>query len=159
MRSIGLVISAVLVVTAPLVAQDPQVRRERLRQQVVLRFVRNFRAQAGLTDEQFQRFQEVLRGSFEAHAQLQRRERTLWMALEGEMRPGVAADRDSVVALLDALTELAVERAERLVTDQQTLAEFLNPVQRAQFTLFWRRLQQQIERLRRDELPGRQPGG
>ncbi len=138
--------------TSSLAAQDPAERRE-LRQQVIERFIRNYQTQAGLTDEQADQFQQVLRQSMEANAKLQQRERSAWRALEGQMRPGVAANGDSVIVLLDALVQVAQDRVERMRGDQQAYAEFLAPVQRAQLTLAWRRLQNQIQRMQQRRRP------
>ncbi len=144
--------------TSSVAAQNPAERRE-LRQQVIERFIRNYQTQAGLADEQAAQFQRVLRQSMEANAKLQQRERSAWHALEGQMRPGVAANPDSVIVLLDALVQVAQDRVEQMRGDQQAYAEFLAPVQRAQLTLAWRRLQNQIQRMqqRRRPEPGAPP--
>jgi hypothetical protein len=139
---------------APLYGQVPMERRRQLQQEVMERFMQNIRSQARLTDEQLGQFQEVARRSVEAREQLRRRETQLWIGLEGQMRPGVAADQDSVNMLLEALVELQVERVEQARREQAAYAEFLSPVQRAQVTLAWRRLQMQIERVRR-RMPAR----
>ena len=89
-------------------------QRRQLQQQVVERLLENGRVQAGLNDEQFGRYREIARRSLANRNEMQRRERELWQALEGQMRPGVAADEDSVVALLDSL-EVFPERRIRAV--------------------------------------------
>lgn len=136
-----------------LAAQEPMERREQLQREVMQRFMMNVRTHTGMSDEQFARFQEMTRESFEARAQLQQRERRLWMALEEQMRPGIAADRDSVTRLLDELVELQAARAQQLRREQVAYQEFLDPVQRAQVTMAWRRLQEQIVRIRRERRP------
>jgi len=154
----AIVVATLLVVgIGPLAAQNPQVRRQMLQQQVVERFMTNYRSQAGLSDEQYRRLEDVTRESFEARAELVRRERGLWFALEGQMRPGVAANPDSVSALIDRILALEAERLDRARAEQREFATFLSPVQRAQLTLAWRRLQMQIERVRGGQ--GRGPGG
>jgi hypothetical protein len=148
-----------LAVTAPLSAQDPEVRREMLQQQVVQRFLANYRAQAGLTDGQFEQFREVTRRSFEARADLARRERGVWLALEAQMRPGVAANPDSVVVLLDQALAIQQEQLDQARREQEEYARFLNPIQRAQLAIAWRRLQMQIEGVRGRMMgPGRRQG-
>ncbi len=154
----AITLAVVLAVSAtPLMGQNPQVRRQMLQQQIVERFMTNYRTQSGLTDEQYDRLQALTRQSFEARAELARRERALWFALEGQMRPGVAANADSVTRLIDGLLALEAERLERARTEQREFATFLTPVQRAQLTLAWRRLQLQIERVRGGQMRG--PGG
>lgn len=138
-----------------LAAQDRDFQRENLRNQVVERFVENYRSQAGLTDQQYVQFRDVARRGFEARNALNRRERAVWQALEGQMRPGVAAERDSVGVLLDALVDLQAERVAYLRAEQEEFATFLSAVQRAQLTLSLRRLQNQIERVLQQRMPAR----
>jgi hypothetical protein len=148
MRKLFTVILLLAAGTSTLSAQNPQVRQQRLRQQVVERFMQNLRTQAGLTEDQHERLQEVTRQSFLDRAELLAQERAIWGALEGQMRPGVAADGDSLARLIDAVIDAQGARIEQARAEQRELAEFLTPVQRAQFTLAWRRLQMQIERAR-----------
>ena len=133
---------------APVIAQNPPVRRQQLQQQVVQRFMTNFKGQAGLSDAQFERFQGIIRRSFQERSELMRRERDLWVALEGQMRPGVAANADSVDALIDGILAVQEERTRQARAEQDEYADFLTPVQRAQLTLSWRRFQMQIDRVR-----------
>jgi hypothetical protein len=132
---------------------------ERLREQVVQRFMENYRNQSGLTDEQFGQLQTVLRRSWEDRRASQERERALLRGLEGQMRPGVAAAPDSVTRLLDGLLQLQADRVDLARREQTLLAEFLAPVQRAQLVLALTRLENQIDQItqqRRDGL-GRRP--
>ena len=137
-----------------LAAQNPQ-QRHQLQQRVMERLMQNFRAQAGLTEEQFSRFQEVAARSTSARQQSQMRERELWQALERQLRPGIAADGDSVSGLLDGLIRIQADRVEQARADQAAYAEFLTPVQRAQLTVMTRRLQQNIESIIRRRGPPR----
>ena len=129
------------------VAQGPGMRRQELQQQVVQRFMQNVRAQAGLSDEQFERFGEVTRDSFDQRTVLARREQALWRALEGQMRPGVAANADSLGVILDGIIAAQEERAALTRADVEQFKEFLDPVQRAQVMLAYHRLQMQIDRI------------
>ena len=148
MRTVVLSMAAVLVLAGPAAAQNPPMRRQALQQQVVERFLTNYRAQAALTDDQFERLRETLRASFEARNALAQRERETFQELESQMRPGVAADEARATDLLDDLVRIQAERAERARTEQQLYTEFLSPVQRGQLTLAWQRLQMQMERVR-----------
>jgi len=131
-------------------AQNPQMmqRREQLQGQIMQRFMQNFRTQAALSDEQFQQFQELTVQFFQQRTQLQMRERQMWMALAGQMRPGIAANADSVNALIDGLIGVQEEQAEIARDEQAQFARFLTPVQRGQLMVAWRRLQMQIEGVR-----------
>jgi flagellar motor switch protein FliG len=133
---------------------------ERLREQVVQRFMENYRSQSGLTDEQFEQLQAVLRRSWDERRASQERERALLRGIEGQMRPGVAADPDSVTRLLDGLIQLQADRVDLTRREQTQLAEFLTPVQRAQLVLALIRLENQIYQItqpRRDGLGPRRP--
>jgi len=140
----------------PLAGQNPQLRRQ-LQQQVVERFMENVRVQAGLSEAQMERVRDVARQSFEDRQALAERERDTWRALEGQMRPGVAADADSLGALMDQLLTIQEERVAQARREQATYAEFLTPVQRAQLTIAWHRLHLQIERIRVGPGPARRP--
>ncbi len=130
---------------------------ERLRQQVMQRFLDSYRVQAGLTPEQEEKFSEVFRSSVQRREQLQRRQRELWQALEGQMRPGVAADPDSVTKLMDAILAHSAALVEQARAEQREYAAFLTPVQRAQLFIMWERFQRQIEQVRRRIGPMREP--
>ena len=157
MRKAWLILGECL--AAPLQAQDEPPMAENLRRQVVERFVESYRTQAGLTPEQDQRFRAVVQRSFEQRRQLEQRERALWRSLEGQMRPGVAANADSVSRALDGLLEVQQNRLDRARADQREYATFLSPVQRAQLTLMWTRFERQVEQVmqRRMQMQGR-PG-
>ena len=116
-------------------------------------------SQAGLTDEQYTRFQDVIRNSFQQRTQSLQMERELWLALEGQMRPGVAADADSLNALMNAVLDIQVERVEQARAELEEYATFLDPVQVAQLTIAWRRLQMQIEGVRGMGMQRRQVQG
>jgi len=135
-----------LLLAPPAVAQvrpDP----DRLREQVVQRFMENYRQQAGLTDEQYDRFSRHVRRIWQQRRVTEERERQLVRGLEGQLRPGVAADQDSVTELLDAIVGLQRERADRVAAEQQELEAYLTPVQRAQLVLAFARLERQIQQL------------
>jgi hypothetical protein len=155
MRTLLLGIALTTLATGQLLAQNPP-RRQQLQQQVVERFMANYRSQAGLDDEQFTRFREVIRNSFQQRTYSLQRERQLWMELEGQMRPGVAADRDSLDFLMNAILDVQAERVEQARGELEEYAAFLSPVQVAQLTLAWRRLQVQIEGVRGMGLQRRQ---
>jgi hypothetical protein len=130
---------------------------ERLREQVVQRFIENYRAQAGLTDAQFERFRASVRRQWETRRAVEQRERAILQGLGGQLRPGVAADQDSVTQLLDALEAVQAERLDRLRSEQAEFREYLSAVQRAQLVLSFTRLERQIEELIRQRMEAAQP--
>ena len=145
MRTILLIPVLAALVAQPLTAQDPPERRQQLQQEVMRRFTENYGTQVGLDDEQFARFEETARQSMERRMEALQRERQLWMALQGQMRPGVAADADSLRTMMAALMDIQQERVDRAREEMAIYGEFLTPVQQAQLMLSLRRLQHQME--------------
>jgi hypothetical protein len=133
--------------------------RERLIQQITERFMENYRQQAGLSPEQNQKFRAVAQRSFEQRRERQQKERDLWNALESQMRPGVAANSDSVSRLLDAIVTSRAAAIDQAKADQKEFSTFLSPVQRAQLFLAFERLQRNIETQVQRRLQMMQGGG
>jgi hypothetical protein len=149
-----------VLVAAPLAAQGPPDRPqvERLRQQVMQRFLEAYQTQAGLTPEQDRRFREVFRRSMEQRQAIQQREQALWRALEQQMRPGIAANPDSVTRLLDSLIAQRAALVEQARLEQREYRQFLSPVQVAQLVLMVERFQQQIQQIMRRRMEMPMPG-
>ncbi|HXV85340.1 MAG TPA: hypothetical protein VD793_01510 [Gemmatimonadales bacterium] len=149
---------ALMLLAAPLGAQDEPPRLEMLQRQVMERFVESFRQQAGLTAEQDERFRAVVGRSFQERRRLEQEERQLWRGLAAQMRPGVAANADSVARLLDGVLANQQARVEQARAEQRDYAAFLTPIQRAQLTLMWQQLQRQVEQvMQRRPMGGRRP--
>lgn len=145
-----LALACLVLIAAPAMGQQsPRAQEETLRQQVMERFLQNYRDQAGLTDEQFQQFTDIALRSFRERRQLDVRQRQLMRALEGQLRPGVAADQDSLEVLLGGVTQVRQELVDLGKRDLEEYATFLNPVQQAQLILSIERFQQQIENILR----------
>lgn len=145
----------------PLLAQQPPGERpgvELLRQQVMQRLLDTYRDQAGLTPEQDRRFRDAFRRSLDQRREIQQHEQQLWRALEGQMRPGVAANADSVTKLLDGIIAQRAALVEQTRNEQREYAQFLTPVQRGQLALMWERFQQQVEGIMRRRMEMRQGG-
>ncbi len=152
MKRTLLLLAAWAVASTPLAAQNPQRPRqtpEALRQRVVERFVDNFVQQAGLTAEQQAQFRAAIQRQFQQRRQAEQRRRQLLRAMEEQMRPGVAAEEDSVSALLASLVDLGEETAAALRAEQEGYAGFLSPVQRALLVIHYERFQRQIQAIRR----------
>ncbi len=149
---------------APLAAvrgQNQPPMREALLQQVVERFITNVTEQAGLTTEQAERFRSDVAASFAASREREQRERRLWRALEGQMRPGVAADADSVEKLLSDLVALRAEAHAAFASELEGFSAYLSPVQRAHVAMAFERLRRNVEEMlrRRMQQGPRRPGG
>ena len=141
---------ALVLVVVPLSAQERGgPGREALRRAVVERFVQNYTQQAGLTEEQRDQFGQALQRHFRQRQELAMRRRQILRGIEEQMRPGVAADADSVAALVEGLLTLDEESAAAARSEQEAYAAFLSPVQRGLLVVHNERLQRQIQNVQR----------
>jgi hypothetical protein len=132
----GVLLAALSAETAASQEPDHRHRREELRHRIEERFTTRVRQQLGLTDEQTRKLQETSREFGGRRRELEARERAIRDALTLQLRPGVAANRDSVTRLTDAAVELRVAYAETFRDELKETSKFLDPVQRAQlFTM------------------------
>jgi hypothetical protein len=150
-RLIWFVMAMLAIVVRPALAQDdadgdPQAAR--MRQQIETRFGAQIQEMLGLTDQQA----VLLRATFTTYAPkrraLEREERAIKQALQGQLRPGIAADADSVGKLTDRLLASKVTYAQSFVDEDREMAKYLSPVQRAQFLVMRERLMARIEEVR-----------
>lgn len=164
MRRLGWLFTAVVLAVAPqLRAQDggddsPQAAR--IRQQIEQRFAQQIQANLGLTDEQAVK----LRATFDTYAPkrraMEQEERAIKRGLQGQLRPGIAANSDSVAKLVDRLLEIKVTYAQSFVDENREMSKYLTPVQRAQFQVMRERLMARIEEIRQQrQQQFRQQGG
>ncbi len=146
----------------PSLAQQPAGRADSLRQLIQERFARTVQEQLGLSDEQGRRLRETAFTWFARRRNLGLEEHDLKQALAGQLRPGVAADQDSVSQLLSRLLDLKVRQVETYRDEMKDLS-FLTPVQRAQFFAMRERLMERVQDVQgrmqqRQELRGARPG-
>lgn len=99
----------------------------------------------------------ILVASSERRRQMERDERAAQQALRDQLRPGVAAQTDSVTALLDRLTSLRVAFAQAAKDEMKELGTVLTPVQQAQFLLSRDRMMSRAQDLRMQRPPGSPP--
>jgi hypothetical protein len=69
-------------------------------------------------------------------------------ALNGQLRPGIAANADSVGKLVDAISAARVSYARLIQDEMRELATVLDPVQRGQLFLMRDRLLQRVQEMR-----------
>lgn len=126
--------------------EERQLVERRLRDAIQQRFTQRVATELKLQEKQL----AELRATSEKYAgrreELSRRSVELRAALRGELRPGVAANDDSVERVVKGLTELQVQRAQLQQEELEDLSGFLTPVQRARYLLLQQRLRQLIER-------------
>ena len=133
------------------VAQEPAVdpvRAERVRRMIEERFALQVKEQLGLTDDQAGRLRGAMAGIADKRRTMERQERALRQALNRQLRPGVAADADSVGRLVDLLTAQRVAYAETFREEMREVAALLTPVQRGQYLLLRDRLMQRVQEIR-----------
>lgn len=159
MRTFRGIVLMLMCAAAPALAQNGPMA-QRLRAQIMQRFMENYRTSAGLTDAQYTKFQDAWTKSWQARRALQQHEAELYHGLEMQLRPGVAADADSVTKLMDSLVAVQEAQVQRTREDQRTFATFLSPVQEGQLVLMWQHFQQQIQDImRRRMMQGQGRGG
>jgi hypothetical protein len=84
--------------------------------------------------------------------QLEDQEQLYRQAMAAQLRPGVAANRDSVSRLIDRLLALRISYAESFRQEDRELAAYLDPVQRGQFLVMRERLLERVQRARDERL-------
>ena len=141
-----------LAAAAPLRAQEPgsaHPRLEELRRRVRERYAERVRQELDLTDDQMRRLRATV-GTYGAQRRdMEARQRDLRAALVQQLRPGIAASRDSVAHLTDELVSLRVRYAESFRSEQAEMSKYLDPVQRAKITVLRERLLNRAQELRR----------
>jgi hypothetical protein len=136
-------------------AQDPDTTHPQaqvLRQRIEERFAQRVQEQLGLSDEQATKLRSTSQEYGDRRRKMEARERDLRVALTGQLRPGVAANQDSVARLTKALVDLRVDYANTW-RDEMNALSYLTPVQRAQLYVMRDRLLQRVQEIR-DERGG-----
>jgi hypothetical protein len=151
MRSLAIT-ALLLLGSAPLLrAQDTMpvdpIRAERLRLQIEQRFGQRLKEELGLTDEQTAKLRVSLAAIAARRRGMEQDERRLRQALAFQLRPGVAADADSVAKLVESLTNHRVAYAQTFKDEMRELSAILNPVQRGQYLMLRDRLMQRAQEL------------
>ncbi|HEU4763615.1 MAG TPA: Spy/CpxP family protein refolding chaperone [Gemmatimonadales bacterium] len=155
MRALVWVALAGAVAAAPLAAQGaPGATRRQLQQRIETLFMQRATEELALTPDQATRLREMAERTFARRRALEAETQRLNALLAGQLRPGVAADQDSVARLVDSLVTLRVAYAEVFRDEEAEMAKFLTPVQRAQYYVLRERLLQRIQQVRQKRLGG-----
>ncbi|HET9708299.1 MAG TPA: hypothetical protein VFP39_08350 [Gemmatimonadales bacterium] len=144
------------------VAVDPN-RLDSLRQVVLVRFRARAHQVLGLTPDQATRFDSAQSRAWAQRSDLMLQRRQINMALQDQMRPGVAANSDSVSKLLDTRRQVTQSLFQVDDKEDREMAGFLNPVQRAQYQEFRQHFRERIAEAVRNNRggmprPGVRPG-
>jgi len=167
MRRVIVTVIVAAALTGRAVAQEPTEenpqRAEQLRQLIEDRFAARAQEELGLDDEQFQRLRGTSAQFAAERRGVEQQERRLRQAMAFQLRPGIAANQDSVARLLDALIDVKAAYVQTYRDEMKALAAFLNPVQRAQYFVLRERLlnlaqQVRTQRALRSDTGGARPG-
>lgn len=127
-------------------------RAELLRQAIEERFLFRVQRDLGLTNDETNRVARISANYSRARIGLEQEQQRIRVALQGQLRPGVAADQDSLSHLLDRLLAVRVEYTVTFQDEMKELSVVLSPVQRAQFFLIRDQIYQRAQELR-DQRP------
>lgn len=155
-------LALLLLVAAPLAAQQDypdSTRVDELRRRIEDRFAARVQEELGLTDAQAAKMKATGGTYFSKRRGYETDERRLRSALASQLRPGVAANQDSVARLTDALLNLKLQYVQSYRDEMKEMSSYLNPVQRAQFFIMRERLLERVREARRaregdDSAPG-----
>ena len=149
------IVSLLLVLVSPALAaqQIPDTRGgppvQRLREQIRQRWSVQVRRQLNLTEEQAAQLKTTEDRFFRQRREIQQRQSAVFRGLREQLQPGVAADPDSVRKLMDARVQNRAAMAQLERDEDEEMAGYLSPVQRARYQLMRQRLQERIAEMRR----------
>ncbi|HUK20038.1 MAG TPA: hypothetical protein VLV45_00625 [Gemmatimonadales bacterium] len=156
MKRLSLMCAALLAAAPVLMAQNPadtsKAQHQRpSRAQFEARRQARMREYLGLTDDQFTKFKATQQRFQEQREPVMKQRRDLSEALRAQLRPGVAANVDSVRKLLDARDQNAAKLADLRRAEAREMSGYLSPVQRAQLALASDRFQGRFGHMRRGD--------
>lgn len=144
-RALGLAAAIAVWTAAAGEAQGPVGPRvQQLRREIEERFAARLRMELGLTEDQHTRVRAIMVTHAQRRGGLEESEQQLRAALAGQLRPGIAANPDSVTRLVDQLSAIRVTYAQSIQEEMRELGGVLTPVQRGQLFLMRDRLLQQV---------------
>ncbi len=120
-------------------------REERLRTRIQERFTQRVAESLELQQDQLTRLRATNARFGARRAELERNLVQLRQSLRSELKPGVAANDDSVSRVVDRLLQAQLERARIEQDEMKELSSFLSPVQRAKYLIMQQRMRQLIE--------------
>jgi len=152
-----------LVAPAAVLSQQPtpqdDATREGIRRQIEDRFAARVQEELGLTDDQAARMRVTASTYFAKRRTLEQNERKLRQALAGQLRPGVAANQDSVSRLIESMLQIREKYLQTFREELKDQSAYLNPVQRAQYFMMREKLLERIRQARDKGPDGRGRGG
>lgn len=160
MLSLGLLLSPFGLAGAQ-TADSASARADSLRERIEQRFASKAQEKLGLTNEQTARLRATSQQFGARRSELRTRGHRLHEALAGQLRPGVAANQDSVAKLTDAMIALRVAEAQIARDEIKEQSQYLTPVQRAQLYIMRERFNRRIKEVHghRGGIRGKHRGG
>ncbi len=140
-----------LLMSTRLVAQDSTAaapRAPELRRRIEERLAVRIKEQLGLSNEQMTRLRATSVKFGGRRRELEGRQLAIRRALALQLRPGTAANQDSVAKLTDDLLSGRVAYAQTYRDEVAELKGYLNPVQRAQVIALRERLLRRAQQFR-----------
>ncbi len=122
-----------------------------LRRLIEQRFAARVQEQLGLSNDQMTRLRATTIKFGGRRRDLEGRQITIRRALANQLRPGVAADQDSVARLTDDLLSGRVAYAQTFRDELAELKTYMTPVQRAQLMTMRERLLRRAQQFRESE--------
>jgi hypothetical protein len=154
MMVIALALAGVPAVRAQDTIPDDPVRAERLRQMIEDRFAERMAVELGLLEEQAAKTRVILASWAGKRRAMEREDRRLRLTLGGQMRPGIAANPDTVTRVVDALMAGRIAYAQTFRDELKELSPILTPIQRGQYILLRERLMQRVQEIRQQRTEG-----
>ena len=125
-----------------------RVGSDSLRQRIEERFASRVQQELGLNNDQAAKLRSSSQQFGTRHRDLRARQQQLREALGAQLRPGVAANQDSVARLTDALIDLRLTAAQLTRDEMKDVGKYLSPVQRARYFMMRERFQHRVKELR-----------
>jgi hypothetical protein len=125
-------------------ADSSAARADSLRHRIEERFALRAQEKLGLTSDQTTKLRATSRQFSARRSDLRSREDRLRDALASQLRPGVAANQDSVAKLTDAMIELRTAHAQLSREEIKEQSRYLNAVQRAQLYMMRERFAHRV---------------
>ena len=159
-RVLLIALCALLAAAASLPAQQDSSMgyRAMLMQRIQDRFAARVQEELGLTDAQTSKMRQSTTKWFGFRSDLDAQQRQLRQTLAAQLRPGVAANQDSVSRLISQLMEIKVRYAESFKQESGEMSAYLTPVQQAQYFIMRERLLDRIIEAREQRMKDRPQG-
>jgi DNA anti-recombination protein RmuC len=154
--AVGLLLAAATSLAAGQDSAGPAGHRDQLRQLIEQRFTERAQEELKLSDEQTSRLRETNRKFGGKRRELEARQMAIRDAMSDQLRPGVAANRDSLSKLTDAAADIRVQYAQSFRDELRETSKYLDPVQRAQLLTMRERLMRRVREVRSER--GRREG-